>query len=113
MDTNTYCLQVVAEARLSEARALSARAALLASVAPARRGLSGVLALTLIRAGRWLGRRRAGRRRSRSLAPGRAEPAPRSLSDYPAALVMGEVSEGAVEAPLRLSRPGAVPRRCA
>ncbi len=72
MDTNTYCLQVVAEARLSEARALSARAALLASVAPARRGLSGVLALTLIRAGRWLGRRRAGRRRAAPIPVSRA-----------------------------------------
>jgi hypothetical protein len=57
MDGDTYLLELLVKQRLDEARAHSARHALLASGEPGR--LRSALALGLIRAGRWLGRRRA------------------------------------------------------
>jgi hypothetical protein len=54
MDLNSYGMEKLAEARLAELRAASARAALLASLRPAGHGARAALGEALIRAGRWL-----------------------------------------------------------
>ena len=67
MDTNSYFLELLVEARLAEARARSARYALCQSLAPDRRDALSALGVTLIKAARWLGRRHAVRRRRMNL----------------------------------------------
>ncbi|HEV8438057.1 MAG TPA: hypothetical protein VGT40_08185 [Methylomirabilota bacterium] len=66
MDTNVYFLEMLAAERLAELRAARARAGLL-SPTPRRNAspLRELLGLALIRAGRWLARRSAARRRAR------------------------------------------------
>jgi hypothetical protein len=59
MDLNNYAIEKLTEARLGELRAASARAALLASLRPERRGARAALGEVLIRAGRRLLRDRA------------------------------------------------------
>lgn len=54
MDLNSYGIEKMAEARLAELRAVSARAALLASLRPKGHGARAALGEALIRAGRWL-----------------------------------------------------------
>ncbi len=67
MDIDTYMLEWLVKARLAEARACSARYALLSSLRAERRSLVALVGLALIRAGRWVGRRRAVRRRGARL----------------------------------------------
>ena len=62
MDINVYVLERLVEERLIAARAASAREALLASVRPQRPDLRALIALALIRTGRWLRRRAIHRR---------------------------------------------------
>jgi hypothetical protein len=61
-------LRWLAESRLAEARAHSARHALLCSVRPARGSVLAAAGLALIKMGRWLRRRPARGRRGRRLA---------------------------------------------
>jgi hypothetical protein len=67
MCVDTYVTERLVESRLAEARALSARYALLASLRPSRRSLLAVMGFTLIRTGRWLGGRHPVRRRNARL----------------------------------------------
>jgi hypothetical protein len=57
MDLNEYLAATLAESRLAEARATARRAALLASLRPARRGARVALGRWLIAAGRRLAAR--------------------------------------------------------
>lgn len=65
MDLNSYGIEKLVEARLSELRAASARAALVTSLRPKGHGARAALGVALIRAGRWL-------LRDRAVAPGPA-----------------------------------------
>ena len=67
MDVETYVMERLVESRLAEARARSARDALIASLRPPRPRVLAVVGLTLIRIGRKLGGRRAVRRRDARL----------------------------------------------
>jgi hypothetical protein len=67
MCVDTYVMERMVESRLAEARARSARYALLASLRPQRRNVLAVVGLALIRAGRWLGGRHPVRRRDARL----------------------------------------------
>ena len=58
MDVDSYVMERLVESRLAEARARSARYALLSSLRPPRPSVLAVAALALIRVGRWLGGRR-------------------------------------------------------
>ena len=60
---DTYMMERLVEIRLAEARAQSARCALLASLRPHRRNLLAVVGLALIRIGRRLGGRHPEHRR--------------------------------------------------
>ena len=71
MDIETYVLERLVESRLAEARARSARYALISSLRPARPRVLAVVGRALIRVGRWLGGRRTVRRRDAGLpSPG-------------------------------------------
>ena len=59
---NIYVLERLVEAKLAEARAESARQALVASVRAGRPDRRAVIGLALIRTGRWLRRRAIHRR---------------------------------------------------
>ncbi len=59
MDMNPYLAQKLAEARLRDLRAASARAALLRSLRSGRLGIRAMLGEALIRAGRWMLREHA------------------------------------------------------
>ena len=68
---DTYVIERLVESRLAEARALSARYALISSLRSPRPSLLAVAGLTLIRVGRWLGGRRTVRPRDARLpSPG-------------------------------------------
>ena len=67
MDVDSYVMERLVESRLAEARARSARYALLSSLRPPRPSLRVVAGLTLIAVGRWLGGRRMVRRRDARL----------------------------------------------
>jgi hypothetical protein len=69
MVVDIYMLKWLAEARLAEARAQSARQALLRSIGSARTPMRTAVAAALIRAGRWLRRRERPARRGGRLAP--------------------------------------------
>jgi len=68
MDVDIYMLKWLAEARLAEARAQSARQALIRSVGGARWSARAVAGAALIKAGRWLRRREGSGRRGGRLA---------------------------------------------
>jgi hypothetical protein len=72
MDVDIYTLKQFAEARLAEARAQSARRALLHSIDRPRVPARAVVGAALIRVGRWLLRREGPGRRGGRLAPLRA-----------------------------------------
>ena len=54
MDLNTYATEKIAEQRLAELRAVTARMASIASAGSPRRGPASALGAALIRAGQWL-----------------------------------------------------------
>ncbi len=64
MDMNLYWVEKHVTSKLAEARADSARQALLASLRARRPGALASLGLTLIRIGRWLRHRGSPRRRA-------------------------------------------------
>jgi hypothetical protein len=68
MDTNIYALERQVESKLAEARAASARAALVASVRGGGPDVLAAVGLALIRIGRCLARRRGGRRHAAGVA---------------------------------------------
>jgi hypothetical protein len=68
MCVDTYVIERLVENRLAEARAQSAKYALLASLRPQRRSLLAVVGLALIRVGRRLGGRHPVRRRDARLS---------------------------------------------
>ena len=68
MCVDTYVMERMVENRLAEARAQSAKYALLASLRPSRRGLLAVVGLTLIRVGRSIGGRHTVRPRNPRLS---------------------------------------------
>jgi hypothetical protein len=67
MCVDTYVMERLVENRLAEARARSAKYALIASLRPQRRNLLAVVGLALIRVGRRLGGRHPVRRRAARL----------------------------------------------
>ena len=68
MGIDAYMLGWLAQTRLAEARALSARHALLRSARPGRGDIRAAAGLALIKMGRWLRRRPARGRRGTRLA---------------------------------------------
>jgi len=63
MDGDTYVMEWIVKTRLAEARAQSARYALVASLRRPRPSVLALAGLALIRIGRWLGGHRTARRR--------------------------------------------------